>query len=188
MALLHIFIAHFIGDFILQPKSLIKKKYKSWTGTFIHAGIIGMLMALFMFPFWQHTYTWILVLIVAVTHFIQDVSKVNYLKKYKNNKSMVPFLLDQFAHLLLLFILGRNLYLLTPAELPNWISGLYFSHEFVIALLGVVIATFVLDIFEYQFKLKLKKDLKYSANSKAMLRRGLLFLGGYLMVFALVLI
>ncbi len=187
MPLLHIIIAHFIGDFVLQPTSLLKKKYESWVGTFIHSGIIGILMALFLLPFWQNTYIWILVIIVTVTHFIQDVSKVNYLKANKKNRSMVPFLLDQFAHLLLLFILGKDLIKLVPAAMPDQITALYFSLEFVVGLLGLIISTFVLDIFIYQYKLKTKRRLKYIPNTQAMAIRGLLFLEAYL-IFALAVI
>lgn len=175
MALLHIMIAHLIGDFVLQPKILIEKKYKSWTGTLIHASIIGLMMALFLFPFWQHFYTWFLIAVVAVTHFAQDVSKVNYNKKFNKKNSTVPYLLDQFFHLLLLFLLGKRLYLLPASSLPLWVKEVYFSPVAVLTVMGLLLVTFVWDITLYQFKLKKRKHLKYSPHYRNMLNRGLLF-------------
>ena len=94
-------LAHFIGDFLLQPQKWVKHKethkHKSkflYWHLLVHFGaLILVLKADFSF--------WLGILIIIVSHYVIDVIKL-HLKSKLNNRLL--FGLDQFAHLLVIAI------------------------------------------------------------------------------------
>ena len=176
MALLHIMIAHFLGDFVLQPKIILEKKYKSWVGTLLHSLIIASMVAFFLMPYWQHFQTWITVGIIASTHFLQDLFKVHFNKQYNKKHSNLPYVLDQFLHLLVIFISGFWLKDLDVTPLPEWVMDIYFSPFIVVGALGFILSTVVYEITLYQYDVKDYYHTNYQPRWKNMLHRATIFL------------
>lgn len=105
---LKILIAHFVGDFLLQPDSWVqdkrKKKLKS-ARLYFHLGIHTLLLALLL-EF--NTKYWIGFMVIIASHFLIDILKL-WTQQYKfNSKAM--FLLDQTAHILILAVVSHAYY------------------------------------------------------------------------------
>lgn len=94
-------LAHFIGDFLLQPKSWVNEKEKLKAKSlkvYIHILIHGLLVLLVL---WDYSY-WLLALILMILHGIIDVTKL-YAQK-ENNKSKC-FLIDQILHIISIIVM-----------------------------------------------------------------------------------
>lgn len=95
-----LFLAHLIGDFLLQPTkwvihkeaNRIKSKY-----LYAHAAVHFVVTMLLL---WDLEY-WLIALVISLSHFAIDVLKL-YVTPYFKNKS-VPFFIDQALHLLVLY-------------------------------------------------------------------------------------
>lgn len=99
--LIKLILAHFIGDFLLQPKSWVEEKEKDKLKSpklYLHILIHGVLPLLIL---WSWNY-WLLGLFLMVTHGIIDVAKL-YSQK-KNNKSNW-FFIDQILHFISILVL-----------------------------------------------------------------------------------
>lgn len=101
MILIPLILAHLIGDFILQPDAWVKdketKKLKS-PYLYVHCLLHAALSFLFL---WNLNYWWI-ALVIGVTHFIIDASKLLF-QKPKNKRQ--GFFLDQALHLAVIGVL-----------------------------------------------------------------------------------
>ena len=99
--ILKFILAHFIGDFIFQPKRWVKDKEclkaKSLK-LYIHGLIHGLLVLLIL---WDFNY-WLLALSVTALHIIIDGIKL-YSQKDENKSEW--FLIDQALHIISIFVL-----------------------------------------------------------------------------------
>ncbi len=99
--LVKLIIAHFIGDFILQPKSFAKEKEKLKVKSpklYLHALIHGLLVLIIL---WNINY-WLLALLLMVSHGIIDIIKL-YAQKESNKSKW--FLTDQIMHIVTILVL-----------------------------------------------------------------------------------
>lgn len=106
--LIKLIIAHFIGDFLLQPKSWVEEKENSKAKSvklYLHILIHGLLV---LFVLWGYNH-WLLALFLMVSHGIIDVMKL-YAQKESNKSKW--FLIDQVLHLI--SILGLWFFLFKP--------------------------------------------------------------------------
>lgn len=101
IVLIKLVLAHFIGDFLLQPKSWVKDKIskkisspKLYLHTFIHFALVLLIL-------WDLKY-WALAILISTVHLFIDVLKL-YFQKPKTQIQW--FLGDQFLHLVSIFIL-----------------------------------------------------------------------------------
>ncbi|NBL64026.1 DUF3307 domain-containing protein [Flavobacterium sp. NST-5] len=98
MVFIQLLIAHFVGDFLLQPNSWIKHKIAHKEKSIyliIHCILHGMLSFLWVFDTKFIPYAFAII----VLHFIIDVSKL----RFQTPKSArLWFFLDQFFHLIVL--------------------------------------------------------------------------------------
>ena len=96
--LIKLIIAHFIGDFLLQPKGWVEekelKKAKS-PKLYLHVFIHGLLVLILL---WSLDY-WLLALLLMASHGIIDAIKL-YAQKENKNKTSAWFLIDQALHLI----------------------------------------------------------------------------------------
>ncbi len=95
-------LAHFIGDFLLQPKSWVKEKEIKKAASpklYLHILIHGILILLL---FWN-LQLWPLALLLMLAHGIIDIIKL-YTQK-ESNKSKY-FLIDQGLHLLSILVIA----------------------------------------------------------------------------------
>ena len=92
-------LAHFIGDFLLQPqKWVVHKETHKHKSKFLYWHILVHLGALLVVLQFNFTY-WLALIIIPVSHYIIDVIKL-HLKPKMNNR--ILFGLDQLAHLLVI--------------------------------------------------------------------------------------
>ncbi|HSI69163.1 MAG TPA: DUF3307 domain-containing protein [Gillisia sp.] len=98
LLLIQLLLAHIITDFVLQPSSWIshKRKYKGASFYLIlHSLLAGILTLIFI----QRLDLWYVALFISVTHYIIDWWKLR-----QSSDNLKYFLLDQFFHLLIIFL------------------------------------------------------------------------------------
>jgi len=96
--LLRILVAHFLSDFVFQPKNFVKNKEEKGLKSpyfYIHILITFIIVYLLMWN-WN---MWSIALIITGTHFILDIIKC----QIKKQKGWI-FLLDQFLHIVIIII------------------------------------------------------------------------------------
>src|SRR5690606_18417863 len=98
--LIKLLLAHFIGDFYLQPKNWVEekenKKLKS-PKLYLHIVIHVLVTSLLL---WDMS-LWPLVIIIGVSHFIIDATK---LVVQKENTKRLWFFIDQFLHIIVIIV------------------------------------------------------------------------------------
>ena len=115
-----LFLAHLIGDFLLQPyfwvihkeANKIKSKY-----LFFH---ILVHFAVTMILLWDWEY-WKIVLIIVVSHYVIDLAKLYTSTLFKNKR--IPFFIDQFLHIIILYacayhgnLIGQTMFLIEQID------------------------------------------------------------------------
>ena len=103
MMFLKVFIlSHLTGDFLLQTNNISKKKSESASGVFTHALIILCVKIVFMSVFGLKGV--IAGIISAILHFILDFAKLKLGTRLFKSQ-FIYFILDQIAHILIIFVL-----------------------------------------------------------------------------------
>lgn len=101
IALLKLVLAHFIGDFLLQPPSWVesKERKKAKSSVFyLHILLHGLLVLLI---FWDTHYV-LLALVLVLTHGLIDLAKL-YLQRENNKQKW--FVTDQLLHAISIAVL-----------------------------------------------------------------------------------
>ncbi len=136
IVLIKLILAHFVGDFLLQPKSWVRKKEREKAAAlplYFHVLIHGALILLLL---WNWRF-WPLALWVIVIHFIIDTVKLYFQSKHKPQW----FIADQVLHIVALFILW---YFWFHPEIQ--LIRLWQSPRFWIYLTAILFLTVVSDI------------------------------------------
>jgi len=95
-----LFLAHLIGDFIVQPtKWVLHKEANKITSKYLYVHIL-VHFALTMLVLWDIS-LWYMALIIAASHGVIDVLKLYAAPMFKNKS--VPFFIDQVLHGLVLY-------------------------------------------------------------------------------------
>jgi len=95
-----LFLAHLIGDFLLQPnKWVLHKEEKKAASKYLYFHVLIHLVAT-MLLLWDLSY-WRIALVILVSHYIIDLVKL-YVTPLFENKS-IPFFVDQVLHILVLY-------------------------------------------------------------------------------------
>lgn len=95
-----LFLAHLIGDFLLQPtRWVIHKEANKAASIYLYPHIL-IHFAVTMLLLWDLTY-WKLALVIIISHYIIDVVKL-YVNPFFKNKSLL-FFIDQLMHILVLY-------------------------------------------------------------------------------------
>jgi hypothetical protein len=101
IVLIKLIIVHFIGDFLLQPRSWVEEKERHKAKSiklYVHILIHGLLVMLLL---WDVKY-WLLALLQMGSHGIIDVIKI-YAQKESNKSKW--FLIDQALHMISILVL-----------------------------------------------------------------------------------
>lgn len=101
IVIIKLILAHFLGDFLLQPTSWVKEKETKKVASpklYLHILIHGALVLVIL---WNWSY-WLLAAIIVLLHGAIDLLKLYFQKK--ENKT-AWFLIDQALHLVSLLIL-----------------------------------------------------------------------------------
>ena len=100
--LIKLIIAHFIGDFVFQPRGWVEEKERKQAKSlklYLHVLIHGLLVLTLL---WSLDY-WLLALLLMASHGIIDAIKLYAQKENKNRKSNW-FLIDQALHLVSILV------------------------------------------------------------------------------------
>lgn len=96
-----LFLAHIIGDFLLQPKRwVIQKEAKKVASGFLYLHILIHFFVIILL-LWDIDY-WKMALVIAFSHYIIDLLKIYVTPIFKNKR--IPFFIDQFLHIAVLYI------------------------------------------------------------------------------------
>ena len=118
IVLIKLLIAHFIGDFLLQPNAwVIDKEIKKAASSklYIHVIIHGMLTILLLW----NLYYWLSALVLMVTHGILDAIKL-YVQKEHNKSTW--FLIDQGLHIISIFVIWM-IFFNPEMDLTTWLES-----------------------------------------------------------------
>lgn len=156
MPITYLIVAHFLADFTFQPNRLLKMKYASAFGTFVHVSIFALIAVILLVPYLNFWQTWAVIGGVSMVHFITDISKINLSRKSK--AYVLPFLLDQMVHLLSIIAGGL---VLTQLDVTFTVGSLYLNNFIWLGVLSAIYILFVIDILFIQ-----KRDSKKMINAK----------------------
>ena len=140
---LKLYLAHLIGDFILQFEELYRLKVRSLWGHFFHVSIHALISLALAFPFLSMPAVWIFIFTVSAIHYFQDIFKYT-LQKKQPRYGFVLFVADQIMHALivasvLFFPFARH----TPSgpHLGGW-TALYLEGAWTLFAIGFILVTF----------------------------------------------
>ncbi|MDF0717987.1 DUF3307 domain-containing protein [Muricauda sp. 334s03] len=132
---LKLILAHFIGDFVLQPAHWVEDKLKKkGRSKYLYFHIGAHLLVLLIILQFQHI---VPILVIVVTHFLIDLGKLS-LTNPKNYRWL--FVVDQVLHLL---VLGCVLYWIKPFPVD---FGALFTEKTLLLITFLVFVTYVSGI------------------------------------------
>lgn len=132
---LKLILAHFIGDFVLQPGQWVEDKLQNkWKSKYLYWHIGVHLLTLLLILQFQHLGA---VAIIVVSHFIIDVGKLS-LTNEKNYRWL--FVVDQVLHLL---VIAGMAYWISPFEID---FSTIFSEKNLLLITFLVFVTYVCGI------------------------------------------
>lgn len=109
-----LFLAHLIGDFLLQPvKWVIHKEANKITSKYLYFHILVHFL-LILFLTWDITF-WKFALAIAVSHYAIDLAKLYANPLFKNKA--IPFFTDQVLHIIILYVCAYYGNLLEQAQM-----------------------------------------------------------------------
>ncbi|RMD56088.1 MAG: DUF3307 domain-containing protein, partial [Candidatus Thermofonsia bacterium] len=130
------FLAHLVGDYILQWDSLATWKSKSLYGVMAHCLVVTAVTAVFALPFTP--FWWTGVLFISSLHFIIDAGQLLWKPALP---PLLRFILDQLAHILVIvtaLVLGG---FMTPSTLTASLAAAVNSDRFLLLLTAYAFIT-----------------------------------------------
>lgn len=136
MIFLQLLCAHIVADFYLQSHDICMHKMqlltgKGWMCQFGHAFVHGLLAYIFVSD-WTN---WLVPVVVLVSHLIIDVlkdiclSKIQYKPNdVRSNWECVLFFVDQALHVLILWLLVKNVNIADNAAICSILNTKYLSY------------------------------------------------------------
>ncbi|MBV7332755.1 DUF3307 domain-containing protein [Chloroflexi bacterium TSY] len=134
-------LGHLLADFPLQTNWIFKMKSKNWLGVALHAAIHVLTTALLLK---SSSELWPLLFALGALHFLCDWAKLHY----TSQNQLIPFLVDQIAHLFVLVLLAVRFPFAEPV-LPAWIVYPAVVYGFVPAIL-IFVSIMATDIARQQ--------------------------------------
>lgn len=156
-SLLKMFIAHLIGDFVLQPKSWVQKRNTQIQYLFYHVGVHGVLLLLFFIN--DLANNWQNIVFLLASHLAIDSIKIGVENRWKVNPIRL-FIIDQLLHIA--SIVAIYFYWTPNAwtelmELVNW-------NKLLLLLIAIILIVFAIPIVIRVFFSKWQKEADF--NSK----------------------
>ncbi len=103
MAFYYLLLGHLIGDFVLQTDTIAEKKGRHLKWNMLHVLVVTLCIFIFAYPFGLLLSG--MVLLNGAFHFALDHYKARIAEKLRLS-GLAGFLLDQFLHILLLYIIS----------------------------------------------------------------------------------
>lgn len=95
-----LFLAHLIGDFLLQPNRwVVHKEANKAASKYLYFHVL-LHFVVTMILLWDFSY-WKIALIIMVSHYGVDVLKLYTIPLFKNKS--IPFFIDQILHIIVLY-------------------------------------------------------------------------------------
>jgi hypothetical protein len=119
------FIAHLVGDYLLQWDALAGWKSRECKGALVHGLIVLLVTWLFSLPFDPSWWPW--VLFIGLTHTAVDVVEVPLRRQTagRGSSALMLFIVDQAIHVaVILFALVASGYLALPSLLSDILTAL----------------------------------------------------------------
>ncbi len=161
-------MAHLIADFPLQFNELFKLKVKSKWGVLFHCVIVGVVAILFSLPYLFCIWMWVAIIIMMASHFLIDYIRVLFTKK-TNLDNLWIFLLDQFCHVVVIWIISLTI-ISIPApllEISECIKVVMYNKVFILTASGFIAAGyFGAIVIHYLKKMFVKGYTSQSLNTK----------------------
>ena len=129
--LLKLFIAHLVGDFLLQPAAWVKnkeeRKLAAWQ-LYVHSLLHGLLVLLFVWDLQDWKYA----LLISISHFVIDSLKLT-LQNDRNRRFL--FFIDQLAHFVLIYLIWLRL------EGRSFPAFIFQNKGFLLLVTGIIFLT-----------------------------------------------
>ncbi|TVZ51791.1 DUF3307 domain-containing protein [Dokdonia sp. Hel_I_53] len=156
--LIKLLLAHCIGDFVLQPEKWVKnKRKKTYKSPFLYAHIAVHTLALLVIFQFDISY-WPLYLFISTTHYLIDLAKLSL---YSKKKDRLLFILDQVAHLIMIWIV------LVYYRSVSFDMSIVYRNDVLLFILAIVCLTSVsgviMKILMSRWSLE-ENDLKHSLS------------------------
>lgn len=130
-------LAHFIGDFLLQPqKWVLHKETHKHKSKYLYWHVLVHVLALTVVLQCNTTY-WLGILIIIISHYAIDVIKLHLQSKIN---SRILFSLDQLAHLVIIALVV-HIYEAYPLN-----ANIFFNPKFLLFLTSIIGVTKVSSI------------------------------------------
>jgi len=134
---LQLLLAHITGDFLFQPDRWVKHKEEhKFKSKYLYWHIVVHALALLVALQFDTDY-WIGVLLILVSHYIIDLTKLQLIDKF-NRRYL--FFADQFAHLFVIFLV---VYYYKPFEID---PALIYSNQVLLLVIAILTTTIVSSI------------------------------------------
>ncbi len=145
--------AHLIADFLLQTDTVYLIKVKHKWGVFLHGGIVGVVTALALLPYFQYPLIIVLFLLGFFLHIFQDKAKILYNFQTERN-NLWTFLVDQLLHFLVLGVISfGTLNLDIPAYPgPEILNKLYTDTNLFLYIIWLSVITYSTSIMQEYIK------------------------------------
>jgi len=131
------FLAHLVGDYILQWDALALAKSREFKGVFLHCLIISITTFAFTLPF-SETIWWNGILFISLTHFFIDVVQLYY---KPNIAPLFRFTLDQILHFAAILVALWWGGFWQPVWLMGWVTAVSQNQSLLYKLLGYAFIT-----------------------------------------------
>jgi len=173
MPTLYLILGHMVADFVLQPFKLVRWKFHSPQGIFIHSLIHLLVYTLLFLPLLPNLTVILTLLAVSGSHFVIDSLKIDAEKK--GGKYHFYFLADQAVHLVTLLAGGWIMAFVMPLPVyGNLFLSVYENPYLVWGLILLFFFTYAVEMYRYQF-LRKNKPEAFKPDYRAMLRRAIIF-------------
>lgn len=138
-----LYLAHLIGDFILQFEELYRLKTRRVLGHVLHVVIHFVLLVLFSWPYLGYVNLWICICLIALIHLAQDLVKYSLSEKHPRFR-FIFFVGDQIIH----FLIVALVFLFPVHELAlgfpdsKWLNFFYTDTRWTLAAQAFILTTF----------------------------------------------
>ena len=161
MLFLKILLAHIIGDFVLQTKSMVSRR-KEYVGyLFLHIFIHAALLVLFLYP--ELPKYWMYIAFISCAHLGIDSMKIWFERKYPA-KPVLYFCVDQFLHISVLLATTCYIYEINITDYTYLLTEKVLLYVLAFLLISTVSPIFLRLFFskwnqEFEFQNKRKDSL-----------------------------
>ena len=174
-----LFLAHILGDFVLQPDSWVNHKVQhKQRSVYLYLHLLVHLACLLVVLGFNFQY-WLGISIIIASHYIIDLAKLHFQNKFRQGG--VLFLIDQLAHIAIIFWV-LNMYrpfTISLAFLYSTPVLLFLTALFFVTFVTAVIIKNILGNWKFIEQSK-NESLKNAGKYIGMLER--LFIFGFILL------